>query len=318
MLFHLPLLLLASLVSAATYSNPIKDPNGSDPHIVYTGGYYYLTTTTWTDVQLTRATTIEGLKNGERKVVWQDSTPSRCCNVWAPELHYLDGIWYLYYTAGNNQDLNGQRQHVLRGGSSPWDSYSYNGQVDNDWSIDGTILRFPQGNYFVWSCFMNGSPQSLCIAQMNSPNSLGPRHLLSQPTESWERVQNPVNEGPAPMYHGGKTFLAYSASDCWTASYQIGLLTYTSGDPLQASSWRKTGPHFSSSNGNYGTAHNQFFQSPDGTEIWNVYHATRIANGNCGGERYTMVDKVNWNSDGSPNFGQAQRLGTIQQGPSGE
>lgn len=85
--------MLISLVSAATYSNPIKDPNGSDPFIAYSGGYYYLTTTTWNDVQLTRARTIEGLKNGERKVVWRDSDTSRCCNVWAPEIHYIGGLY---------------------------------------------------------------------------------------------------------------------------------------------------------------------------------------------------------------------------------
>ena len=37
---------LTSLVSGATYSNPLKATDGSDPHIVYTGGYYYLMTTT--------------------------------------------------------------------------------------------------------------------------------------------------------------------------------------------------------------------------------------------------------------------------------
>lgn len=59
------------------------------------------------------------------------------------------------------------------------------------------------------------------------------------------------------MYWGGKTYIAYAASDCWTTSYQIGLLTYKgSGDPLLAASWTKTGPVFSSANGNLGTAHN--------------------------------------------------------------
>lgn len=83
---------LTSLVSGATFSNPLKAKDGSDPHIVYTGGYYFLMATTWQDLQITRATTLEGLKTGETKVVWTDSTASRCCNVWAPELHYFDGL----------------------------------------------------------------------------------------------------------------------------------------------------------------------------------------------------------------------------------
>lgn len=107
---------LAAVVSAATFTNPLKNPNGSDPFIVYDGGYYYLTTTTWTDIQVTRATTLEGLKTGENKVVWEDSNTDRCCQVWAPEMHSIDGTWYMYYTAGRSDaDLGYQRSFVLKG-----------------------------------------------------------------------------------------------------------------------------------------------------------------------------------------------------------
>lgn len=75
---------------------------------------------------------------------------------------------------------------------------------------------------------------------------------------------------------------------------------------------------FSSANGNYGTAHNGFFSSPDGTEIWNVYHATTNMTGACDGTRYTMTQKLNWNSDGTPNFGVPVRRGQVLPGPSGE
>lgn len=94
---------------------------------------------------------------------------------------------------------------------------------------------------------------------MNSPTSVGTAKTLSQPTLSWEKIgEFPVNEGPAALYHGGKTFLTYSASYCWTSSYQLGLLTYKSGDPTNSASWTKSGPVFSSANGNYGTGHNGY------------------------------------------------------------
>lgn len=151
-----------------------------------------------------------------------------------------------------------QDSHILfLGGATPWDSFSYAAQLTDHWGIDGTILRFPDKMYFVYSCFSPRGLQSLCIAPMNSPTSIGAHKILSEPTLSWETVDTPVNEGAAAMYHGGKTFLAYSASFCWTSSYQLGLLTYKgSGDPTEANSWTKTGPHFSSANGNYGTGHN--------------------------------------------------------------
>lgn len=61
--------------------------------MTYSDGYYYLMTTTWTNLQITRAKTLEGLKTGETRVVWADVNPSRCCNVWAPELHKIDNTY---------------------------------------------------------------------------------------------------------------------------------------------------------------------------------------------------------------------------------
>jgi hypothetical protein len=76
-------LALSSVVGAASFSNPLKKTDGSDPHIVYTGGYYYLMTTTWTNLKITRAKTIDGLKTGETRTVWTDTNANRNANMWA-------------------------------------------------------------------------------------------------------------------------------------------------------------------------------------------------------------------------------------------
>ncbi|KAJ0114086.1 hypothetical protein J7T55_007920 [Diaporthe amygdali] len=310
---------LATGLHAANFTNPLKSPLGSDPHIVYVDGYYYLTTTTYENIQITRATTLGGLKTGENKIIWTPDDPSRSCDLWAPEMHQVDGVWHLYFTAGTcGNCCDNQKAQVLEGGASPWDDYRFLATLTpNEFGIDGTVLTINNQNYFVWSC-ITSDLQGLCIATLDTPGSIGPRHELSLPLESWEVDGFGVNEGPAPLYHDGKTFLAFSASYCGTASYQLGLLTYEGGDPLEKSSWTKTGPLFSSANGNYGTAHNGFFNSPDGTETWNVYHATSISTGHCGRERYTMARSVAWGADGQPIFGQAETLGTQLVGPSGE
>ena len=62
----------------------------------------------------------------------------------------------------------------------------------------------------------------------------------------------------------------------------------------------------------------RLFLSPDESEWWNVYHATTVKGGACDGNRFTMASKINWNSDGTPNFGKAPALSAILQGPSGE
>lgn len=76
-------LAVSSLASAASFTNPLRQKDGSDPHIAWSGGYYYLMTTSWTNLKITRATTLGGLKTGETKTVWTDSNANRCCSMWA-------------------------------------------------------------------------------------------------------------------------------------------------------------------------------------------------------------------------------------------
>ncbi|KAG8969939.1 hypothetical protein FRC05_000790 [Tulasnella sp. 425] len=300
--------------AATTFTNPVKNPDGSDPFMVYDGGYYYLTTTTWTNVQITRATTVAGLKTATPKVVYTDSTSTRCCNVWAPEIHKIDGKWWLYYTAGQSANLDLQRSHVLQGGSTPWDPYSYKGQLKatnapDAWSIDGTVLTVSGTNYFVFSSFSPNNIQSLYIAPMTNAYTLGARSLLSEPLNSWERVDTPVNEGPQALYKNGAIYLTYSASFCWTSSYSLGLLKYNGGTVTSASSWTKSGPVFTSANGHYGPGHNGFFNSPDGQTTYLVYHATSNPNGACDGTRYTLIQPLYFHTDGvSPIWGVPRAL----------
>lgn len=65
-------------------------------------------------------------------------------------------------------------------------------------------------------------------------------------------------------------------------------------------------------------AYDSFFTSPNGAETWNVYHATGNSNGACDGNRYTMAQKVNWDSNGYPVFGTPPPLSQTITGPAGE
>ncbi|KAI8652726.1 hypothetical protein NW754_007612 [Fusarium falciforme] len=297
--------------SARAFTNPIRNPGGGDPQVTYFDGYYYLISTEWTNLQLSRAKTIEGLKTATPKVIYTDSNASRCCNVWAPEIHYFDGKWYLYYTAGLAGDnLDGQRSHVLKGGASPWDSWSYGAQLTNDWGIDGTILRFNGwGNYFVYSCMTGVKHQSTCVRKLGSNYmSVGDLSIISQPDQSWEQSGVPVQEGQNALYFGGKTYIAYSANYCWTPDYCVALLEWDGKtDPAKAAAWKKSnGCVLKSGNGSYGTGHNSFFRSPDGKDTWITFHATSNKNGACDDSRYAMVQPLTANADGTPNFGKVQ------------
>ncbi|GAP89480.1 putative glycosyl family 43 [Rosellinia necatrix] len=315
---------LATMVGlGSAFTNPIRRPSGGDPFVTYSDGYYYLMTTSLVDVEIARSETLEGLKSAPKTVIYSDSDPSRCCNVWAPEVHNFDGVWYAYYTAGNGDNLDGQRLHVLKGGATPLDAFTYAGQLTTEWSIDGSILRMGSwGDYLMSSCTQGVPSQSICLQQLGADrvSVTGPIHIISQPTESWEVEGMPVNEGPFALYFGGKTYISYSASYCWTAGYCLGLLAYDGvSDPTAASAWTKSnGCELSSGNGHYGTGHNSFFQSPDTTQTWVAYHATDNSAGTCDDSRYTMIQLLGTRSDGTPDFGTPVVFSLDAPEPSGE
>lgn len=301
---------------AATFRNPLNVNGGADPWLTYYDGSYYLATTTWrSELTMRKSPTLAGLKTAEPVRIYFETDPSRCCNMWAPEFRLLNGPdglrWYFYYTAGTWGTYDNQHSQVLESAAAdPMGPYTYKAHLyvpqDDVWSIDGSVLEMNDSLYFLFSSFQQGK-QSLFIAPMSNPWTIsGPRVLISQPDYPWEQMGGFVNEGPVTLNHAGKTFIIYSASSCNTPDYKLGMLTYSGGDPLNATSWIKNpDPVFQRSDGNgvFAPGHNGFFKSPDGTEDWMVYHANDSADYGCDGRRTTRVQKITWNPDGTPNFG---------------
>ncbi|RDG36152.1 family 43 glycosylhydrolase [Streptomyces corynorhini] len=329
------LVVLAGLVAAVAptagaaegrpYTNPVKDRKGADPWIEFYDGDYYLITTSWTsELTMRKSPTLAGLATAPSVQVWSDSTSSRCCNMGAPEIHFRDGRWYLYYVAGQGiADYNPtQRVHVLESaGSDPMGPYTYRNQLGATRILDAGLLTL-NGSLYLLGSASGGGTRNLVIAPMSNPYTLsGGFSTISTPTYGWERSGGTVNEAPEVIQHAGKTFVVYSASGCWTPDHRLGRLTFTGTDPLSASSWtKKSTPVFGRSDaaGVYGPGHNGFFTSPDGTENWIVYHANNSASGGCDNGRTTRAQKFTWNADGTPDLGTPLALGTTRPGPSGE
>lgn len=309
--------------AAAALANPIRT-NGADPWLQHWDGHYYLSTTTWdSTVIMRRATTLAGLSSAPDQVVWDDvGVPSRCCSHWAPEFHRIDGTWYLTYTSGNSQtNLDGQKIHVLRSQSdTPMGPYEFMGTPMPDrWNIDSSYLEHGGRLYMLFSEWI-GPDQTNRIVEMSNPwTTVGQPATFSTPTHSWETQGARVNEGAAVLKHGGRTFVSYSASSCNTPDYTIGLLELTGSDPMDPGHWTKSPvPAMQQGNGVYGTGHNGFFKSPDGTEDWIIYHGNTSASHGCGDTRQTRVQKVSYDANGWPVFGAPVPSGQAMTPPSGE
>ena len=314
---------------AGTFTNPVR--NGADPWVMQKDGFYYYTQTMGNRIVLWKTASMSQLGVATMATVYTPPSGSaNSANMWAPEIHFLDGKWYIYYTAGSGPD-DSQRTWVLEN-SSPdpmQGSWTDKGRIfaaDADfWAIDGTILEQGGKRYFVWS----GRPdlsrqnQNLYIALMNSPWTLAATStMISKPDQSWEINGGPVNEAPEQLSRGGKNFLVYSASGCWTDDYALGMLTLKeSGNPLVAADWTKVSqPVFTKKTaGNaYGPGHNAFFKSKDGTEDWIIYHANNNSNDGCSEKRTIRMQKFTWNTDGTPSFGTPVSAGAAIAVPAGE
>jgi len=297
--------------------------------MLYHEGEYYLAATTWgTTLSMKHGATIAELQAAEPEVLWDGEldAPSRCCNMWAPEFHLLDGPnglrWYMYYTAGDGNDLGTQRSHVLESeGTDPMGPYHFAGTLyPGMWAIDGSILEHDEQRYFLFSSGWGGL-QSVLIAPMSNPWTIsGERVPITTPTLPWEQEGDfPVNEGPEPLIHDGRTFVVFSASHCASPGYKLGLAELTGSDPLDPGDWTTyPDPVFEQVDGVYGPAHNGFFMSPDGTENWIVYHANDDPGAGCWVWRTSRIQPFGWSDAGLPDFGAPLPLSSELVVPSGE
>lgn len=310
--------------AAQTYTNPIV-PRGADPWVFQWGGQYFYTGTSGSDVKVSRSPWLQSLNSNSRQVWDPPSNTPYGNNLWAPEIHRINGKWYLYVAADDGADAN-HRMYVLEGDSQdPQGSYTLKGQISipgNRWAIDGTVFQHGDKNYFIWSGRTSssggndsGSSQSLYIAEMVNPWTLsGNRVAISSPQYAWERRGHAVNEAPQILCNGDDVFLTYSASGFYTPQYAIGALKLTGSNPLLPSAWTKHNqPLFDQGNGVEGTGHASFVLSPDGTEHWMVYHART----NPDAARDVRIQPFTFGSNGLPVFGDPVPTGQPMPTPSG-
>ena len=319
------------------FMNPLL-PSGADPWCIYRDGFYYYTNTTGINITLWKTRSIALLNASEKKVVFTPpSSGPYSKEIWAPEIHFFNNKWYIYFAAdsGNNAD---HRLWVLENNSADplkgeWMLKGKLATPEDKWSIDGTVYNHKGRLYLLWSGWegdTNGQQNIYIAAMLNPWTVTGKRVKISGPELEWELhgdLNNPndvphvnVNEGPQLLAHGDKLFLIYSASGCWTDFYALGMLTAdTARNLLDAASWKKSRqPVFKQSPGNnvFAPGHNSFFTSPDGSEDWILYHANDKPGQGCGKFRSPRAQKFSWSKDGTPFFGEPVKTNTAIPVPS--
>ncbi|SDO33898.1 family 43 glycosylhydrolase [Lentzea jiangxiensis] len=302
-----------------TTRNPLVEQR-ADPFITPpTDGMYYLTGSVpeYDRVVIRGASTLDGLSSARERTIWRRPASGAMGGyIWAPELHRIDGKWYVYFAAGDEDEPFRIRTYVLESANAdPRESgWVLRGQMVTAWdtfTLDATTFAHRGRRYFLWAQSEPGiaTNSNLYIAEMASPLALKTAPVrIATPTLPWEVQGFKVNEGPAVLIRNGRVFVTFSAS-ATDARYCMGLLTADeNANLLDARSWTKSpNPVFTTNTATsqYGPGHNSF-TTVGSTDVL-VYHARdyRDITGDplFDPNRHTRVQRLHWNADGTPSFG---------------
>lgn len=298
----------------------------ADPYVVKAeDGSYYFTASVpaYNKIILRHSLTLQGLADAKEVTIWEAHTSGPMGNhIWAPEMHFVFGKWYIYFAAGDYEDKWKIRPYVLEctGMDPVKDAWIEKGRMlpaDEDefsfrsFSLDGTIFENKGDYYYVWAekVGVGKMISNLYIARMESATKLSTvQVLLTTPDYDWERIGFWVAEGPAVLKRNGKIYLTYSAS-ATGACYCMGMLTIDeAADMLDPQMWIKERYPVVKTDvekGIYGPGHNSFTKDEEGNDVC-VFHARTydeiVGDPLYDPNRHAMLMKVDWDEDDRPVF----------------
>jgi GH43 family beta-xylosidase len=314
-------MVLSAMMSAIEYRNPVILQR-ADPWVMrHSDGWYYFTASVpeYDRIELRRSKTIAGLRDAQPKVIWRKHERGEMgAHIWAPEIHHIDGKWYIYFAAGRAEAIWEIRIWALSNDSAdPMEGkWVERGQMKTDWesfALDATTFEHRGKRCMVWAQHDPKFGPGTCLYMAAMKDALtiqSPQVRISAPQLPWERIGHNVNEAPAVLVRNGRVFIAYSAS-ATDHNYCMGLLTAReNADLLDATSWTKSPqPVFctNEANSQFGPGHCSFTVAEDGKTDLLVYHARPYRDVKPDPlrdpNRHTRVQVLRWREDGTPDFG---------------
>lgn len=325
---------VAGKVASSWHDFPFLDFNITDPYVLFWQEQYYLIyldLEKGTGVNARRGSSLEELKTAPDVQIL--SGASGCSNTegcwWAPELHIIDGVPYMFTTVGDGS-WNTTKSCIYECRGDILDPEAWSGPhlvVKPDKSLlrpDGVSLDMTyfevQGKHYVmWSDRqwvdinkqMEPEVQDCANTFIATVNPRCPWELTSSPVcirkpiYGWERYETKVEEGPFLIRKNGDLFVTISCSSTALADlYCVGILHSTEDrDLLHEESWDWfTYPVLTKESvaGEYGPGHNCFLKEKETGDDLFVYHAVRHDNEQRTLLRYMGIRRVHWGTNGYP------------------
>lgn len=310
-----------SPVNPFNYDNPIVTQR-ADPFIhrhTDTGCYTFIgTSPKFDNIELRQACRLNDLKTAQPKVIWQKNESGVMSqNIWAPELHQIDGTWYIYFAAGEKERPFQIRMFVLSNKNEDpmTGQWRVSGKITTPWdsfALDATTFEHQGKRYLIWAQQdkERSYNSALWMAEMDSPLTIKqPVIRLTKPEFDWEIQGYKVNEGAAVLIRHGKVFVTYSAS-ATDHRYATGLLwADATSNLMDESNWHKSSkPVFETNEqlDRFGPGHNSFVLAEDGKTDLMIYHSRdyRELRGNplTDPNRHARARAIYWDKNGMPVF----------------
>lgn len=295
-----------------SYTNPIiptgTDGHTADPYVLRYQGFYYHCYMKRDGVYLSVTEQLCDLNSAKEFKVFDAPAKGPGAAWYAPELHYIDGVWYIYGAPQIDEEGTHCMSVLAYEGETPMGKYEYKGMIrglENTWCIDATVLHHEGEMFFIWT-----TCAQMYMSRMDTPFSItGDITALTHPEYEFETKQGVVNEGPAILKRGNKIHIVYSANDSKTDDYCLGLLTYSGGNVMDISNWEKSKTAvFEKTEDIYGPGHCSFTTvTEDGGEAdYIVYHAN-LESGSGWHGRSVWIQKFDWDENDMPVFGVPHR-----------
>lgn len=320
---------------------------GQDPRASFDSktGYYYYIEDTAEGMVMFRSKSLVDRGDVEERRVMPAGFPL-CAPVYVEEMNGVTyNKWYAFGTSA--WECNGD---PFTGDWTPLGSFGLAG-----WTLDHYAFKVEEGEYagewyFLWAAgedksnTTSFSAENIHISKMLSPSKLESTKgdlsdviLRCAKNSGWTGWDV---EAPSIVQKDGTITMIYSATDCKTVNYGLGLCVYTGGDITKQENWKDLSadmPAFSNTiYGEYGTPYGTGVAAPipsaDGTEMWFYYNAKlyyTVPNGvNKDKEAWTRIinlKKIEWEQieiDGKtytiPDLGTPDMMGTEVPMPSGD
>ncbi len=295
-----------------TYVNPVGDTpiHMGDPFALFHEGKYYLFGTTYTSAGFQCYTSTDLMHWKLNGWAWR-KTPDCWAQglFWAPEVKFYRGKFYMTYSGllrGSNpaklmmglavSDRPEGPYHDLH---APWFDFGYS-------TIDGHIFVDDDGTPYLYFS-RNGAQDGYSYGinygvqlERDLSKPVGEPVKLMEASQDWERIrwsENRCNEGAFVLKHDGRYYMTYSANNTGNTGYGVGYATAS--HPLGPWTKAEENPILAShlEIGVSSPGHNSIVQSPDGSELFIVYHAHADPK-KLGGDRVVNIDRIAFTPDG--------------------